>query len=92
MRVGACGITGRTAGEISRDAPCHTIAVKGDVAKAKDVRRLFDETKKIFSTLDVLVNRCFASPQRLGVARHIAVIASTSNVPEPTITPAKSNI
>jgi len=34
-----------------------------------------------------------ASPQRLrGVARHIAVIASTSNVPEPTITPAKPNI
>jgi hypothetical protein len=34
-----------------------------------------------------------ASPQRLrGVARHIAVIASTSNVPEATITPAKPNI
>jgi 3-oxoacyl-[acyl-carrier protein] reductase len=32
------------------------IAVKGDVAKAEDVRRLFDETKKAFSTLDVLVN------------------------------------
>jgi NAD(P)-dependent dehydrogenase (short-subunit alcohol dehydrogenase family) len=56
LRIGACGITGRTAGEISRDAPCHTIAVKGDVAKAEDVRRRFDETKKIFSTLDVLVN------------------------------------
>jgi 3-oxoacyl-[acyl-carrier protein] reductase len=32
------------------------IAVKGDVAKAADVRRLFDETKKAFETLDVLVN------------------------------------
>jgi 3-oxoacyl-[acyl-carrier protein] reductase len=32
------------------------IAVKGDVAKAADVRRLFDETKKAFGALDVLVN------------------------------------
>jgi hypothetical protein len=33
------------------------------------------------------------SPHKLrGVARHIAVIASTNNVPEPTITPAKPNI
>src|SRR6266404_5133943 len=32
------------------------IAVKGDVAKAADVRRLFAETKKAFDTLDVLVN------------------------------------
>src|SRR6201997_414208 len=32
------------------------IAVKGDVAKAADVRRLFEETKKAFGTLDVLVN------------------------------------
>jgi 3-oxoacyl-[acyl-carrier protein] reductase len=32
------------------------VAVKGDVAKAADVRRLFDETKKAFDTLDVLVN------------------------------------
>jgi 3-oxoacyl-[acyl-carrier protein] reductase len=32
------------------------IAVKGDVAKAADVRRLFAETKKTFDTLDVLVN------------------------------------
>src|SRR5229473_112432 len=32
------------------------IAVKGDVAKAADVRRVFDETKKAFGTLDVLVN------------------------------------
>src|SRR6266849_5021549 len=32
------------------------IAVKGDVAKAADVRRLFSETKKAFNKLDVLVN------------------------------------
>ena len=32
------------------------IAIKGDVAKAADVRRLFAETKKAFGTLDVLVN------------------------------------
>jgi 3-oxoacyl-[acyl-carrier protein] reductase len=32
------------------------IAVKGDIGKAADVRRLFDETKKVFNKLDVLVN------------------------------------
>jgi 3-oxoacyl-[acyl-carrier protein] reductase len=32
------------------------IAVKGDVAKAADMQRLFDETEKAFGTLDVLVN------------------------------------
>jgi 3-oxoacyl-[acyl-carrier protein] reductase len=32
------------------------IAVKGDVAKAADVERLFAETEKVFNTLDVLVN------------------------------------
>ena len=32
------------------------IAIKGDVAKAADVRRLFEETKKAFDRLDVLVN------------------------------------
>jgi 3-oxoacyl-[acyl-carrier protein] reductase len=32
------------------------IAVKGDVAKASDLVRLFAETKKAFDTLDVLVN------------------------------------
>jgi 3-oxoacyl-[acyl-carrier protein] reductase len=32
------------------------IAVQGDVAKAKDVQRLFAETKKAFGRLDVLVN------------------------------------
>jgi 3-oxoacyl-[acyl-carrier protein] reductase len=34
----------------------NAIAVKGDVAKAADVRRLFAETKEAFDTLDVLVN------------------------------------
>jgi 3-oxoacyl-[acyl-carrier protein] reductase len=32
------------------------IAVKGDVAKAADVQRLFDETRKAFGAVDVLVN------------------------------------
>jgi 3-oxoacyl-[acyl-carrier protein] reductase len=32
------------------------VAVKADVSKAADVRRLFDETKKAFGSLDVLVN------------------------------------
>ena len=32
------------------------IAVKGDVAKADDMGRLFDETKKTFGGLDILVN------------------------------------
>ena len=32
------------------------IAVQADVAKKKDVQRLFDATKKAFGTLDILVN------------------------------------
>jgi 3-oxoacyl-[acyl-carrier protein] reductase len=32
------------------------VAIQGDVAKAKDVQRLFAETKKTFGRLDVLVN------------------------------------
>jgi 3-oxoacyl-[acyl-carrier protein] reductase len=32
------------------------IAVQGDVSKAEDVKRLFEETRKAFGTLDVLVN------------------------------------
>jgi 3-oxoacyl-[acyl-carrier protein] reductase len=32
------------------------IAIEGNVAKAADVRRLFEETKKAFDRLDVLVN------------------------------------
>jgi 3-oxoacyl-[acyl-carrier protein] reductase len=34
----------------------NAIAIKGDVAKPADVERLFDETKKTFGRLDVLVN------------------------------------
>lgn len=32
------------------------IAVQGDVAKAADVKRIFEETKKVYGKLDVLVN------------------------------------
>ena len=32
------------------------VAVQGDVAKAADVRRLFEETQRVFGALDVLVN------------------------------------
>src|SRR6266850_7658683 len=32
------------------------IAVQGDVSKTTDVQRLFEETKKAFGSLDVLVN------------------------------------
>ena len=32
------------------------VAVQGDVSKASDVQHLFQETKKTFGTLDVLVN------------------------------------
>lgn len=32
------------------------IALQGDIAKAEDVRQLFDEANKAFGTLDVLVN------------------------------------
>ena len=32
------------------------IAVQGDVAKAADVRRLFEETRAAFGPVDVLVN------------------------------------
>lgn len=44
------------------------IAVKGDVAKVADVRRLFAETKKAFHTLDVLVNNAgVTSPGRADI-------------------------
>ena len=32
------------------------IAIRGDVGKAADVKRLFEETKKAFGSVDVLVN------------------------------------
>jgi 3-oxoacyl-[acyl-carrier protein] reductase len=39
---------------VSRDGKA--VAVQADVSKAADVRRLFQETKKAFGSLDVLVN------------------------------------
>jgi len=39
---------------VKRDG--RAIAVQGDVSKAADVRRLFEETKKAFGQVDVLVN------------------------------------
>src|ERR1700727_2775597 len=32
------------------------VAVQGDVSKSADVKRLFEETRKVFGKLDVLVN------------------------------------
>ena len=40
------------------------IAVQGDVSKAADVQRLFQETKKAFGALDVLVKRWVGSCRR----------------------------
>ena len=45
----------RVVAEITRDGG-KAVAVQGDVSKAGDVRRLFDEAKKAFGGLDVLVN------------------------------------
>jgi 3-oxoacyl-[acyl-carrier protein] reductase len=45
----------RVVAEIKRQGG-KAIAVQGDVSKAADVRRLFDETKKAFGVPDVLVN------------------------------------
>ncbi len=39
-----------------REAGGKAVAVQGDVSKAADVKRLFDETKKSFGSLDILVN------------------------------------
>src|SRR5258707_13818014 len=36
------------------------IAVRADISKEADVTRLFDETKKAFGTLDILVNNAVA--------------------------------
>jgi len=41
------------------------IAVEADVSKAADVQRLFDETKKAFGSLDVLVNNAGVYPRSL---------------------------
>jgi 3-oxoacyl-[acyl-carrier protein] reductase len=45
----------RVVGEIASKGGI-AIAVKGDIAKAADVKRLFQETAKAFGRLDVLVN------------------------------------
>ena len=45
----------RVVAEIKRNGG-KAVAVQGDVSKAQDVNRLFDETAKTFGRLDVLVN------------------------------------
>src|SRR5262249_42517684 len=45
----------RVVGEITSKGG-KAIAVQGDVSKAADVKRLFEETRKAFGSLDVLVN------------------------------------
>jgi 3-oxoacyl-[acyl-carrier protein] reductase len=47
------------------------IAVKGDVVKPADVERLFDETKKAFGRLDVLVNNA-------GVYKYVPIEQTTA--------------
>jgi len=50
-REGADRVVAEIAGKGGR-----AIAVQGDVSKADDVRRLFEEAKKAFGSVDVLVN------------------------------------
>jgi 3-oxoacyl-[acyl-carrier protein] reductase len=45
----------RTVAEIASKGG-RAIAIQGDVAKAADVKRLFEETRKAFGSVDVLVN------------------------------------
>jgi 3-oxoacyl-[acyl-carrier protein] reductase len=45
----------RTVTEITREGG-KAVAIQGDVSKAADVKRLFEETKKAFGSVDVLVN------------------------------------
>ena len=45
----------RTVAEIAREGG-KAVAIQGDVSKAADVKRLFEETKKAFGSVDVLVN------------------------------------
>jgi 3-oxoacyl-[acyl-carrier protein] reductase len=45
----------RVVSEIAREGG-KAVAVQADVSKAADIKRLFDETKKSFGALDVLVN------------------------------------
>src|SRR5258708_38624197 len=50
-RDGADGVVAESVGRGGK-----AIAIKADVSKAVDVKRLFDETKKAFGSLHVLVN------------------------------------
>lgn len=43
----------------------NAIAVQADVSKISDAQRLFDETKKAFGTVDVLVNNAGIAQQKL---------------------------
>ena len=58
--------------------------MQGDVSKASDVERIFDETKKAFGKLDVLVNNAavyeFAPIDRLPRSTFIASSTPTSPV------------
>ena len=45
----------RTVAEITNTGG-KAVAIKGDVGKAADVKRLFEETKKAFGSVDVLIN------------------------------------
>jgi 3-oxoacyl-[acyl-carrier protein] reductase len=45
----------RTVTEIAREGG-KAVAIQGDVSKAADVKRLFEETKEAFGSVDVLVN------------------------------------
>jgi 3-oxoacyl-[acyl-carrier protein] reductase len=49
------GDADRVVNEIKKEGG-KAVAVQGDVSKASDVKRIFDETKKAFGKLDVLVN------------------------------------
>ena len=42
--------------EAIKSAGGRAVAVQGDVSKPEDIRRLFDETKRTFGRLDVLIN------------------------------------
>lgn len=48
------------------------IAVKGDVSKESDVKRLFEETRKVFGTLDILVNNA-------GIFQYAAIEDATTD-------------
>jgi len=53
--AGAAGVADRVVADITAQGG-RAIAVQGDVSKAADVKRLFEQTKVSFGALDVLVN------------------------------------